>query len=427
MSRVDRHEHIGKGCIGLEPFRRLLNDPRFDHLPMILETEKSEWREKGKVVIDPLDEMNLNTLRSLPERSRPKVRLTIRRASAETGSSLGSGYRKRSSRCRHESGCTVRRIASWSSVLTSSDQWVAVHASDRTRFSEILRLALCASTCQSDSPNTSASNLNSFAPFCQASLGSPALMQVCAANSAASHFHSTATCGRQQPAAPPPIRRSARAARRPLREMSSTGSIGPSTESSRSTSLHSAALSGGKSRVRDRGGHRAALDDFDERQIRFGITDAASQIPLMRRVTNAPARKPGPRDWGLGLDQGLGSLSAPMARAMAARARAQQARPRVVIEQRHQSSRSCERAERRRQVADDRVLVAGHIARVAVLQHARIRGAKRLRGAHHRHRRSSAARVFGRCLEQRHQAVGIEPLARAESPCDRAVAAVGAF
>jgi deoxyribonuclease-4 len=65
MSRVDRHEHIGKGCIGLEPFRRLLNDPRFDHLPMILETEKSEGREKGKVVVDPLDEMNLNTLRSL--------------------------------------------------------------------------------------------------------------------------------------------------------------------------------------------------------------------------------------------------------------------------------------------------------------------------------------------------------------------------
>jgi deoxyribonuclease IV len=70
MSRVDRHEHIGKGCIGLEPFRRLLNDPRFDHLPMILETEKSEWREKGKVVIDPLDEMNLNTLRSLREQNR---------------------------------------------------------------------------------------------------------------------------------------------------------------------------------------------------------------------------------------------------------------------------------------------------------------------------------------------------------------------
>ncbi len=65
MSRVDRHEHIGKGCIGLEPFRRLLNDKRFAHLPMILETEKTEWRERGKIAVDPLDEMNLNTLRRL--------------------------------------------------------------------------------------------------------------------------------------------------------------------------------------------------------------------------------------------------------------------------------------------------------------------------------------------------------------------------
>jgi deoxyribonuclease IV len=65
MSRVDRHEHIGKGCIGLEPFRRLLNDSRFDHLPMILETEKTEWRDRNKIEIDPLDEMNLTTLRSL--------------------------------------------------------------------------------------------------------------------------------------------------------------------------------------------------------------------------------------------------------------------------------------------------------------------------------------------------------------------------
>jgi deoxyribonuclease-4 len=70
MSRVDRHEHIGKGCIGLEPFRRLLNDRRFDHLPMILETEKSEWRERGKIAIDPLDEMNLNTLRGLLARGQ---------------------------------------------------------------------------------------------------------------------------------------------------------------------------------------------------------------------------------------------------------------------------------------------------------------------------------------------------------------------
>ena len=73
MSRVDRHEHIGKGCIGLEPFRRLLNDPRFDHLPMILETEKSDWREKGKVVIDPMDEMNLNTLRGLRKKHNRRL------------------------------------------------------------------------------------------------------------------------------------------------------------------------------------------------------------------------------------------------------------------------------------------------------------------------------------------------------------------
>jgi deoxyribonuclease-4 len=65
MSRVDRHEHIGKGCIGLEPFRRLLNDKRFADLPMILETEKTEWRDRNRIQIDPLDEMNLNTLRSL--------------------------------------------------------------------------------------------------------------------------------------------------------------------------------------------------------------------------------------------------------------------------------------------------------------------------------------------------------------------------
>jgi deoxyribonuclease-4 len=38
-SRVDRHEHIGKGHLGLEPFRRIVNDPRFAGLPMCLETE----------------------------------------------------------------------------------------------------------------------------------------------------------------------------------------------------------------------------------------------------------------------------------------------------------------------------------------------------------------------------------------------------
>lgn len=40
--RVDRHEHIGKGFLGLEAFRLLLNDRRFWGLPMCLETPKSE-------------------------------------------------------------------------------------------------------------------------------------------------------------------------------------------------------------------------------------------------------------------------------------------------------------------------------------------------------------------------------------------------
>jgi deoxyribonuclease-4 len=38
-SRVDRHEHIGKGHLGVGPFERLLHDPRFFGLPMCLETE----------------------------------------------------------------------------------------------------------------------------------------------------------------------------------------------------------------------------------------------------------------------------------------------------------------------------------------------------------------------------------------------------
>lgn len=37
-SKLDRHEHIGQGTIGLEPFRRLLNDPRFAHCAFIAET-----------------------------------------------------------------------------------------------------------------------------------------------------------------------------------------------------------------------------------------------------------------------------------------------------------------------------------------------------------------------------------------------------
>ncbi|MBD3676572.1 MAG: deoxyribonuclease IV [Planctomycetaceae bacterium] len=57
-SRVDRHEHIGEGYLGLEPFRHLLNDKRFREHPMYLETPK----EEGDRQMDPV---NLKTLRAL--------------------------------------------------------------------------------------------------------------------------------------------------------------------------------------------------------------------------------------------------------------------------------------------------------------------------------------------------------------------------
>jgi deoxyribonuclease-4 len=65
-SRVDRHEHIGKGCLGLEPFRRILTDSRFAGLPMLLETPKLDTPEsRRKSDVDPWDARNLRTLRRL--------------------------------------------------------------------------------------------------------------------------------------------------------------------------------------------------------------------------------------------------------------------------------------------------------------------------------------------------------------------------
>jgi deoxyribonuclease-4 len=68
-SRVDRHAHIGEGCLGLEPFRRILNDPRFRGLPMLLETPKEVSRSPTKIALDSLDERNLETLRGLVEKA----------------------------------------------------------------------------------------------------------------------------------------------------------------------------------------------------------------------------------------------------------------------------------------------------------------------------------------------------------------------
>ncbi len=58
-SRVDRHEHIGEGFLGMEPFRHILNDSRFQKLPMYLETKK-EQRNGVE-----MDAVNLQTLRGL--------------------------------------------------------------------------------------------------------------------------------------------------------------------------------------------------------------------------------------------------------------------------------------------------------------------------------------------------------------------------
>ncbi|MDR0328866.1 MAG: deoxyribonuclease IV [Planctomycetaceae bacterium] len=64
-SRVDRHAHIGHGALGLEPFRLLVNDPRFATLPMYLETPKGTVESNGEVL--NWDVVNLRTLKSLLE------------------------------------------------------------------------------------------------------------------------------------------------------------------------------------------------------------------------------------------------------------------------------------------------------------------------------------------------------------------------
>lgn len=56
-SRVDRHEHIGKGFIGLEGFANIMNDKKIEKIPKVLETPK------GKEQLEDLE--NLKTLKSL--------------------------------------------------------------------------------------------------------------------------------------------------------------------------------------------------------------------------------------------------------------------------------------------------------------------------------------------------------------------------
>jgi deoxyribonuclease-4 len=49
-SKLDRHEHIGEGTMSIEPFRRLLNDPRFAHCAFIAETPVDEEGDEERNV-----------------------------------------------------------------------------------------------------------------------------------------------------------------------------------------------------------------------------------------------------------------------------------------------------------------------------------------------------------------------------------------
>ena len=50
-SRIDRHEHIGEGNLGITPFQLLVNDSRFSHTPMIIETPKMEEMHAANLAV----------------------------------------------------------------------------------------------------------------------------------------------------------------------------------------------------------------------------------------------------------------------------------------------------------------------------------------------------------------------------------------
>lgn len=70
-SRLDRHDNIGDGHIGIEPFRRLLQDTRFSDLPMLLETPKTNESRSTLIEADPMDIRNLTLLKTLRTSQRP--------------------------------------------------------------------------------------------------------------------------------------------------------------------------------------------------------------------------------------------------------------------------------------------------------------------------------------------------------------------
>ncbi len=57
-SRVDRHHSLGEGTMGLEAFRFIMNDPRFEEIPMILETvDDSKWPEEILTLYEMVDQV----------------------------------------------------------------------------------------------------------------------------------------------------------------------------------------------------------------------------------------------------------------------------------------------------------------------------------------------------------------------------------
>jgi deoxyribonuclease-4 len=67
-SRVDRHEHIGDGEIGIAAFRRLVADPRMLHAPVIVETPEA----------DSMHAVNVDRLRRLAQEGCSPMRVTVR-------------------------------------------------------------------------------------------------------------------------------------------------------------------------------------------------------------------------------------------------------------------------------------------------------------------------------------------------------------
>lgn len=67
-SRRDRHEHIGRGQIGLRGFQLMVNHPRLRDLPFILETPKAD--HETEQLNSDMDIVNINTIRSLREENR---------------------------------------------------------------------------------------------------------------------------------------------------------------------------------------------------------------------------------------------------------------------------------------------------------------------------------------------------------------------